>query len=97
MTIMLASAGRRKGVAMSLAVGLLLLGASPGQADHVSGATYSGTWEGGTIEFDVSADGMTVTRFNVTKNPGQRCTEGLSLGIPSTITSLRVGRGPHCP
>jgi hypothetical protein len=89
-----ASAGRRKGVAMFLAVGLLLLAAVPGQAHHVAGATYSGTWDGGTVEFDVSADGMTVTRFNVSKNPGQRCTEGQLLAIPITDHAFDGRAGP---
>jgi hypothetical protein len=92
--VALASAGRRKGMASVVTVGLLLLAASPGQAHHVAGATYSGTWNGGTVEFDVSADGMTVTRFNVTKNPGQGCTEGQHLGIPITDHAFDGRAGP---
>jgi hypothetical protein len=81
-------------IATVLAVGLLLLAASPGRAEHVSGATYSGAWDGGTVEFDVSADGMTVTRFSVTKNPGLRCTQGLGLGIPIIDHAFAGRAGP---
>lgn len=82
-------------VAMFLAVGLLLLAASPGQAEHVSGATYSGTWAGGTIELDVSADGKTVTRFEVSKNPGQRCLEALGLQVPINDHAFDASTGPQ--
>jgi hypothetical protein len=81
-------------VAMFLALGLLLLAASPGQAHHVSGTTYSGTWAGGRVEFDVSADGKTVTRFGVTKNPGHGCTQGLGLGIPINDHAFEGRAGP---
>jgi hypothetical protein len=82
-------------VAAFLAVGLLLLAASPGQAHHVSGAAYSGTWEGGTVEFDVSADGKTVTRFKVSKDPGQGCLEAFGLQIPINDHAFDASTGPH--
>ena len=48
-------------VASSLLLGLIL-GASSARADHIPGATYTGSHSGGgTVEFVVSADGGTVT------------------------------------
>ena len=44
-------------------------------AQPVPGATYTGTVDvGGTVTFDVSADGKTVTRFAVADVPGFSCT-----------------------
>jgi hypothetical protein len=51
----------------------LLLGAASGaMANHVAGATYTGTHSGGAgaVEFDVSPDGTAITRFKVTNVPG---------------------------
>ena len=58
-----------------LAAGLMLLAASPGQANHVAGATYTGTYDGGTVDFDVSDDGTAVTHFGVTMEDGRTCAD----------------------
>lgn len=51
--------------------GVLLLATAPAHANHVPGATYRGTTAtGGTVEFDVSADGRAVTRFVAADVPG---------------------------
>jgi hypothetical protein len=45
-------------------VGVLSLAPAAAQANHIPGATYRGTSPaGGTVEFDLSADGTSVTRF----------------------------------
>lgn len=50
--------------ALWLVAGVLTLAAAPAHAGHVPGATYRGTAAGGgTVEFDVSADGAGITRF----------------------------------
>jgi hypothetical protein len=47
-----------------LLVAVLALAAAPAHASHTPGATYRGTLPaGGTVEFDVSADGGAITRF----------------------------------
>jgi hypothetical protein len=49
------------------AVGALVLVSAPAHANHIPGATYRGTAaNGGTVEFDVSADGAAVTRLVAT-------------------------------
>lgn len=59
----------------------LVLGASFARADHIPGATYTGTFSGGgTVEFRVSADGGTVSGFTV-KYPSGTC-RFPSLGFP---------------
>jgi hypothetical protein len=48
-------------------VGALTLAAPPAHASHIPGGTYRGTAAtGGTVEFDVSADGASITRFVAT-------------------------------
>jgi hypothetical protein len=48
-------------------VGVLSLATAPAHASHIPGATYRGTAAtGGTVEFDVSADGAAVTRLVAT-------------------------------
>jgi hypothetical protein len=48
-------------------VGALSLATAPAHASHIPGATYRGTAAtGGTVEFDVSADGAAVTRLAAT-------------------------------
>lgn len=64
-----------KPLAGFLAACLLLIAASPGQANHVAGATYTGTYDGGTVDFDVSADGTAVTHFGVTLKDGRPCAD----------------------
>ena len=65
----------KKPLAGFLTVGLMLLAASPGQANHVAGATYTGTYDGGTVDFDVSDDGTAVTHFGVTMKDGRPCAD----------------------
>lgn len=53
-----------------LVAGALAFSAAPARADHIPGATYTGTAAtGGTIEVDVSADGASVTRFAASQVP----------------------------
>jgi hypothetical protein len=50
--------------------GVLSLGTASAHASHIPGATYTGTpATGGTVVFDVSADGTAVTRFVATDVP----------------------------
>jgi hypothetical protein len=64
---------RRFRFALAAVLGLLALAAFPGMAAPVNyshPATYSGTAaSGGTVEFDVSADGSAVTRFGIDEVP----------------------------
>jgi hypothetical protein len=68
------------------AVGALLVASAPAHANHIPGATYRGTAAtGGTVEFDVSADGAAVTRLVATEvrsNCGGTFSKGLSGSIP---------------
>lgn len=58
-------AGVNRLVTFSLAVGLIL-GVSSARANHIPGAVYTGTHSGGgSVEFVVSADGGSITRFTV--------------------------------
>jgi hypothetical protein len=59
-----------------VALVLLLLTVAPrAYANHIAGATYTGTHAGGgTVEFDVSSDGANITRFKVTNIRGNICT-----------------------
>jgi hypothetical protein len=62
--------GRRLSV---LLAGLVLawLAAAPADANHIAGATYTGTVTGGgTVELRVAADGSAVTYFKVAGIPG---------------------------
>ena len=46
----------------------------PAFAEHVPGATYDGTHNGGGgVDFDVSQDGSGITRFRATDIPGDTC------------------------
>jgi hypothetical protein len=84
------------GAASALAACLVLLSAGPGQAHHVAGATYSGAWDRGRVEFDVSRAG-TLTRFKVYAEERGRlhsCYEGFGVGIP---ISDHVFDGPVGP
>jgi hypothetical protein len=62
-----------RGLAVVGLIGAALpLGATSAMANHVAGATYTGTHSGGAgaVEFDVSSDGTAITRFKVTNVPG---------------------------
>lgn len=49
--------------------------ASAARAEHIAGATYTGTHSaGGTVQLTVSADGAFVTSFSFTNLPGDSCT-----------------------
>src|SRR5688572_16265759 len=55
-------------------LGFLSLAASPAAGHHIAGATYTGSGAaGGTVEFAVSGDGTSITRFEVTAPPGSGC------------------------
>ncbi|HUF52445.1 MAG TPA: hypothetical protein VMR52_01570 [Dehalococcoidia bacterium] len=44
-------------------------------ANHIAGATYTGTHSGGgSVEFDITGDGSGISRFRVTNVPGDTCT-----------------------
>lgn len=48
---------------------------SPAHANHVAGATYTGTHSaGGTVEFTVSSDGTQIATWRVTNVPSGSCT-----------------------
>lgn len=52
-----------------------LLPSTPVTADHVSGATYRGTVDGGgTVEFTVAADGSAIPSFLIDGVAGDTCT-----------------------
>ena len=52
-----------------------LFAPAPGWAQAVPGATYTGAIDGGgSVSFDVSADGKTVTRFKASDVPAPGCT-----------------------
>ena len=65
---------RVAGLLAAATVGLLLA-ASPGRANHIAGATYTGTVSGGgTVTFTVSADGTAVSSFSAQDFGGPSCT-----------------------
>ena len=78
-----------------LTAGLMLLAASPGQANQVAGATYTGTYDGGTVAFDVSADGTAVTYFGVTLANGRSCSD--MTATPAIPINGRTFAGPFGP
>lgn len=67
-------------------VGMLSFATASARADHVPGATYRGVAAtGGTVEFDVSADGSAVTRFvaaDVPSNCGGTISKGSTGSVP---------------
>src|ERR687895_481728 len=69
-----------RGIPLQIALGVALLAAavlaSPAAANHIAGATYNGTVQGGTaMSFTVSADGSGITSFNAGGPlPGDTCT-----------------------
>lgn len=73
------NAGRVGWAASLLAVGLLLIGAGPGRASPVAGATYSGTYDGGKVAFDVADNGMELTYFGVETNDRVPCSDMTAL------------------
>jgi hypothetical protein len=80
--------GRRAclGVLTALVVGTLAVGVA--QAHHIPGATYRGGLpNGGTLEFDVSADGTAISRFRITGS-GDVCQGSLELtGLGDQVTN----------
>jgi hypothetical protein len=75
---------RRKGAAGLVAVGMLLIGAAPGQAQELAGGRYLGEYKRGTVDFKVSPDGTRLAEFQVINRFGRICAEGWSapFGIP---------------
>jgi hypothetical protein len=67
-------------------VGVLSFATPPAHANHIPGATYRGVAAtGGTVEFDVSADGSAVTRFvaaDVQSNCGGTISKGFTGSLP---------------
>ena len=56
----------------AIAAYALFLQSHPASADHINGASYSGTNSaGGTVDFSVSADGLQVDNFHFTEPAGQ--------------------------
>jgi hypothetical protein len=75
---------------VALIVASLLVVASPAWGWHIRDATYRGTHlGGGTVEFDVSADGKRITRFTATNIRGDICTIG------EFDASFPAGTGPE--
>ena len=67
---------RRTGAAGLVAAGMLLIGAAPGQAQELAGATYVGEHKGGNVRLKVSSDGTRLAEFQVTNTHGQVCAVG---------------------
>lgn len=90
------SASRSKLAALGLALSgalLLIAPVSIAGADHSFPATYSGTIAGGgTVEFDVSADGTAVTRFAVTGFSAFPCATSVD---QTTTGRLPISGGTH--
>lgn len=82
-------------VATCFGVGLLLLAAGPAQAHHVDGATYSGTYDGGRMGFDVSDDGTQVTHFEVTTDDRVPCAD-ITI-VPAMPINDHAFSGPFGP
>ena len=58
-----------------LALAWAILPAAHSGANHIAGATYDGSIDGGgTIQFTISADGSSVSSIKVTDVPGDSCT-----------------------
>ncbi|HVF53714.1 MAG TPA: hypothetical protein VNC78_08930 [Actinomycetota bacterium] len=58
---------------MSVAIALMVAGQA--RANHIFGATYNGTIDGGgTVAFTVSADGSAIATFTADGVPGNACT-----------------------
>jgi PASTA domain len=79
-------------LAILLSIGAgIALAASPAEANHIPGATYTGTVErGGTVELTVSADGTAVTHYKVSGIPGfpgHICGQELKPGVSIPITN----------
>jgi hypothetical protein len=63
-----------KRATVALALGLVVVLAAPAQANHIGGATYTGMHSaGGTVEFQLSADGSQIVSYRFTQLP---CTAG---------------------
>ena len=75
---------RRRGAAGFVAAAMLLIGAAPGQAQELAGATYLGDYESGTlrgdgtVDFKVSPDGTRLAQFRVINRHDQICAVGPS-------------------
>jgi len=63
-------------VILALPIGALMLAGGLGVlAEHIAGATYNGTHQGGgEVEFEVSADGSGIKFFTAKDVPGNTCT-----------------------
>jgi hypothetical protein len=89
------SVSRRMSVVLALAGTILLtILVSPAGANHSYPATYNGSIQGGgTVEFDVSADGAAVTRFAVVGFDAFPC----ATSVDSTTTgTIPISSGtPH--
>ncbi len=80
------SVGRALMAALVLAV--FLFAAARAEAHHSPSALYTGTHSGGgTVEFDVSADGSAITRY---KFVGLPCQDGSFIDFETTGTSVPI-------
>jgi Ca2+-binding RTX toxin-like protein len=73
-------------IVLVLSLAVAILSVSPAAANHIAGATYNGTVQGGTgMSFTVSANGSGITAFNVAGPlPGSSCTFGGSSAMYPT-------------
>jgi hypothetical protein len=68
--------------------------ASPAAAFHIPGAHYSGNAGSGTISFDVSSDGSSVTNLTLSNIQGPNCTGSKQYGsMPITNNAFDSGNG----
>lgn len=70
-----------------------LMVASTAWGNHIRGATYRGTHDGGgTVDFQVSSDGKRITRFKATSIQGNTCTVGAVESIFPGSSGPRIDR-----
>ena len=76
----------------AIAVLAVALGSGRAWANHSYPATYSGSIEGGgSVEFDVSADGTAITRFAVTGFPAAPCATSIDTTYTGSYSISETG------
>jgi hypothetical protein len=86
----------KRSAAVAAAIGcaalIACLLASPAAAFHIPGAHYSGNAGSGTVSFDVSGDGSSVTNLTLNNIEGPNCTGSKQYG-PIPITNNTFDNG----
>lgn len=78
-------------LAVPAALAAVFVWAPVAQANHSYSATYSGTHQGGgTVDFDVNADGTAITRVRFTNVPGTFSGGTCTLGPSETTGTLPI-------